>query len=406
MRIVDSGVVCQAHDVPDHRRSCAFTTVNRLRDGTILVSGRWGSARDSVDGHACIWATPDLGRTWRLRYDGYGKGAWDGTPGEVKGLTSTERSPGKLTATALWVDRSDPDLPFIHPETQGLLPMRIMHVASEDGGFTWSAPRRMDTAPHLAASPCSHAIIRLPGGVLAQPYEQWKEYEDPSPGRPAARLRFSRDGGRTWPEFVTVARHPDNALAYWDQRLAIHPGDGRLAATFWTHDFNAGVDIDVHIAYGSPDGRSWTIPCGTGLPGQHCQPLALGGDRLLAAYPRRRDPPGIVLSISEDFGEHWDRERDLLVYDSAAGTESGAQGSRTSSELWGDMERWRFGHPRMVRLADGLDGSEGPGGSDNSDRADGPNGSDNPDGPGDEVFVVYYAGDDAIQTARWARVRV
>ena len=376
MRLVDSGVICDGQAIPDHRRNCAFTTVNRLHDGTILVSGRWGSARDSVDGHACIWATADDGRNWRLRYDGYGKGSWDNTTGEVKGLTSTEPVPGRLTATALWVDRSDPDLPFIHPATQGLLPMRIMHVDSEDGGFTWSPPRRMETTPHLAASPCSHAVIRLPGGVLAQPYEQWKEYEDPSPGQPAARLRLSHDGGETWPDFVTVARHPDNALAYWDQRLAIHPVDGRLVATFWTHDFNAGVDIDIHIAFGTPDGRSWTIPRGTGLPGQHCQPLSLGGDRLLAVYPRRRDPPGIVLSISEDFGERWESGRDLLVYDSTAGTEPGARGSRTQTELWGDMERWRFGHPRMVRLSD------------------------------DEVFVVYYAGDDAVKTARWARVRV
>lgn len=376
MRLVDSGVICDGQAIPDHRRNCAFTTINKLHDGTILVSGRWGSLRDSVDGHACIWATADLGRTWELRYDGFGKGSWGGAPGEVKGLTSTELAPGKLTATALWVDRSDPDLPFIHPETQGLLPMRIMHVDSDDGGFTWSMPRRMDTSPHLAASPCSHAIIRLPGGVLAQPYEQWKEYDDPSTGRPTARLRFSRDGGRTWPEFVTVARHPDNALAYWDQRLAIHSGDGRLVATFWTHDINAGVDIDIHVAFGSPEGRSWTVPRPTDLPGQHCQPLSVGGDRLLAVYPRRRDPPGIVLSISEDFGERWERERDLLVYDSTAGTESGAKGSRSQSELWSDMERWRFGHPRMVRLSD------------------------------DEVFVVYYAGDDAVKTARWARVRV
>ncbi len=376
MQLVDSGEIRDGRAIPDHRRNCAFTTINRLNDGTILVSGRWGTARDSVDGHACIWATSDTGRTWRLRYDGNGKGTWDGTAGEVKGLTSTELSPGTLTATALWVDRSSPDLPFIHPETQGLLPMRIMHVDSGDGGRTWGPPRRMDTTPHLAASPCSHHIIRLSDGTLAQPYEQWKEYGDTSPGRPAARLRLSRDGGRSWPDYVTVARHPDNKLAYWDQRLAIHPVDGRLAATFWTHDFDAGVDIDIHIAYGSPDGRVWTIPRVTGLPGQHCQPLALSGDRLLAAYPRRGDPPGIVLSISEDFGESWDRSRDLLVYDSTAGNESGSRGSRTQSELWGDMERWRFGHPRMVRL------------------------------PDDEVFVVYYAGDDAVKTARWARVRV
>jgi hypothetical protein len=40
------------------------------------------------------------------------------------------------------------------------------------------------------------------------------------------------------------------------------------------------------------------------------------------------------------------------------------------------MELWRFGHPRAVLL---------------------PNG---------EVFVVFYAGDSVIKSARWARVAV
>ena len=145
---------------------------------------------------------------------------------------------------------------------------------------------------------------------------------------------------------------------------------------FWTHNFHTGVDIGIHIAYGTPDGRSWTIPRGTGINGQHCQPLSLGGDRLLAIYPCRQDPPGIKLSISEDFGETWDNDRELLVYDSSAGPESGAAGSRNQAELWGDMERWSFGHPRMVLL------------------------------PDNEVFIVYYAGHNSVTTACWARVRI
>ena len=178
----------------------------------------------------------------------------------------------------------------------------------------------------------------------------------------------------TWPDYVTVAEHPDNALAYWDQRLAIHPETGQLAAMFWTHDFAAGSDLDIHIAWGSADGRTWSTPQPTGLPGQHCQPLALGGDRLVAVYTHRRNPPGIALSISDDYGKTWDRTQDLMVYDSTEGTESGAADNRSLAELCSDMERWRFGHPRAVRLPDG------------------------------EVFVVFYAGDDHVKSARWARV--
>ena len=208
MEVLDSGVIGDGQAIPDHRRNCAFTTLNRLQEGTLLVSGRWGSARDSVDGHACIWATPDNGRTWDLRYDGYGKGSWDGTPGELKGLTSTELMPGRLTATALWVDRSDPDLPFIHPDTQGLLPMRIMHVESADGGYTWGPPRRMNTSPHLAASPCSHAIIRLPGvGLVPSPTNSGRNTRTRHPADPrrgCASPGTAAGPGRSTPPWPTI----------------------------------------------------------------------------------------------------------------------------------------------------------------------------------------------------------
>jgi len=376
MELKDTGYIYNIEGLPEHRRNCAFTTVYRCKDGTLLVSGRWGSQRDSPDGHASIYASSDEGRTWSLRFDGYGQGALENTAGEFKGLTSTELRPGRLTATALWVDRSEQKLPFIHPNTQGLLPMRIIHTCSEDGGATWSTPKPMDTAPHVASSPCSSSIIKLADGVLAQPYESWKEYTDVTPGKPAARLRFSYDQGKTWPDYATVAQHPDDRLAYWDHRLAIHPENGRLVAMFWTHDLREGVDLNIHIAYGSPNGRVWTTPVDTGLHGQHCQPLSLGGGRLLALYPRRQDPPGIIASYSEDFGNSWNHEDDLMIYDSKAGTESGVTGSRTQEELWGDMERWRFGHPRAVRLTD------------------------------EEMLVVYYAGDDLVKSARWARVKL
>ena len=376
MKLTATGYVYDGRAAPKQQRNCAFTTVYLANDGTLYVSGRWGSERDSLDGHACLFASADGGDTWEKRYDGYGKWNWDVAVGEIKGLTCCELTPGELTATSLWVDRSQTELPFIHPETQGLLPMRIAHSRSLDGGRTWGTPRRMETSPHLAASPCSHAILQLPEGVLAQPYEHWKEYEDTRLGVPAARFRFSTDGGATWPRFTTVAQHPENGIYYWDQRLAQHPETGRIAAMFWTHDPAAGEDVDVHIAWGSADGAEWTSPQPTGLPGQHCQPLSLGGDRLLAAYTHRRNPPGIAVSISEDFGETWVRDRDLMVYDSTVGTESGAAGSRSQSEIWGDMERWRFGHPRAAQLASG------------------------------EVFVVFYAGDNEVKSARWARLAV
>jgi hypothetical protein len=374
VRVVASGYVYDARDAPAHRRSCAFTAAALLRDGTLLVTFRRGSARESADGHVCLFASSDEGRTWEERYDGCGRATWDGVPGEEKTLLIAEVAPGELTGATLWVDRSGPYRPFVHPRAQGLLPTRICHLTSRDGGRTWTDRRAVDTRAHPGASPTGPLLRLGPSGVLAQPYEHWKEYDDPSPGRPAALLRLSFDGGATWPAFATVARDPANARFYWDQRLAVHPDTGRLVAMFWTHDAAAGRDLDVHIAWGSPDGQRWTAPSGTGLPGQHCQPVPLGGDRLVALYARRRDRPGVRAVLSRDFGRTWDLAGDLAIYESGAGAESGASGRREIGEYWDDMVAWRFGHPRGVLL------------------------------PSGEVFAVYYAGVDAAKGVRWARL--
>jgi hypothetical protein len=141
---------------------------------------------------------------------------------------------------------------------------------------------------------------------------------------------------------------------------------------FWTHQISTGRDVDIHIAWAGPDARRWSQPEGTGLTGQHCQPIPLGGERLVAVYAHRRDPPGIRAAISDDFGRTWDRSREVVVYASPAGAEAGASGPRPIADYWDDMIAWRFGHPRGVLL------------------------------PSGEVLVVFYAGDDRSQSVRWA----
>lgn len=372
MRVVGSGYVFDARGEPTPRRSCAFTAISRLADGTLLATFRRGSDRESPDGHVCVYASTDDGRSWEERYDGAGHTTWDGRPGEEKTLLIAETGPGELTGASLWVDRSGPPRPFVNPVTQGLLPMRVGHATSRDGGRTWTDRRAIDMRPHPGASPTG-PLLHLPG-ALAQPYEHWKEFDDPAPGRPAALLRLSTDGGATWPEHATVAADPANARFYWDQRLATEPETGRLVAMFWTHDPAAGRDLDVHITWGSPDGRHWGVPRGTGLPGQHCQPIPLGNGRLVAVYARRRDPPGIRAVLSRDFGATWDTDGEIAVYESGAGTESGTTGAREIGDYWDDMITWRFGHPRGVAL------------------------------PSGEIVVVYYAGDDLTKSVRWARL--
>ena len=377
MRVINSGIIHDGNTAPIHQRSCARTTITLLHDGTLMATCRLDEKRDTLGGHHGLFVSVDLGATWEMRSHSYQRGAFGETPGEILSFTLVEHEPGVIMASGLWIDRSRPQLPMTNPQTQGFLPMRIFHTTSTDGGHSWDSWRQMDTTPHLAASCATQPTYLLPGGELAQPYEKWKEYDDPTPGIPGSWFRLSNDGGDTWPDFVPVAQHPVNDLFYWDLRLAQHPNTGQWVAMFWTHEPASGRDVDIHLSWGSADARSWTTPVGTGLVGQHCQPISLGGERLLAVYPHRGERlPGIYASMSHDFGKSWDREKDLVVFESPAGREPGGHGPRSQKEKFDDMGAWRFGHPRGVLLPDGT------------------------------VFVVFYGGDDVIKSAHWARIEI
>lgn len=375
MEVVGSGTFWDARSAPVNLRTASATSVLFASDGTVFSTCRLGTDREGPDGRTGVFASSDGGATWALRFLSPGREAWDGWRGESRGWYLAELAPGELTASVLWTDRSDPAKPWVNPVTQGLLGMRAYHLVSRDGGWSWPERRRIDLGPHRGAS-TTGPVLRLSGGVLAQPFETWKEHDDPKPGRPAALLRVSRDAGASWTEDVLVARHPDNALFYWDQRLETHPDSGQLVNMFWTHDPKAGRDVDVHLSWGTPDGRTWTTPIATGLPGQHTQPVSIGGDRLVALYSHRQNPPGIRAALSEDFGRTWDRSTEIVIYASEAGDEPGSGRPRPQSEFWNDMGAWQFGHPRGARLPDGV------------------------------VLVVFYGGSGLHRSARWARLRI
>jgi hypothetical protein len=376
MHVVASGTVFDTRYAPSNERSASSSAALALADGTILATFRLGTERESDDGHLAVLASRDLGASWELLHLGLEERRLDGVRGESRGMALAELTPGEITGTVLWTDRSDPSKPWVNQETQGLLPMRVYHTVSRDGGSTWTAPRVVDLAPHPSAS-MTGPVLRLAGGDLGQPFEHWKDYDDPSLGRPRAMLRLSHDGGTTWPDDVVVAADPENRLYFWDQRLTtLPPPDGRHVAMFWTFDRVEGHDVPIHIAWGSPDGRQWTVPVPTPLDGQHCQPVAIGGERIVAVYSHRRNPPGVRIALSEDAGRTWDPADDLEVYSSGAGDEPAATGAATETEYWNAMGVWQFGHPRGVLL---------------------PNG---------EIFVVFYAGEGATRSGRWARIAI
>ena len=370
MRILDRGLVYDAQTAPAEGRCAAFTSLVRLGDGSLLCSFKVGPAKLSPLDNILILRSTDQGRNWHEHFRGFARG-WQGTPGSFSSGYPCEIAPGRLLIALTWVDRSNPDLPLANPATAGLLPVRTLLAESDDGGATWEPLRELVMRPQRGATLTSE-IVLLNGGELLLPYESWKDWDDVE-GVQSANGRFSSDNGRTWSEPIVMASDPAQRRFYWDNRLAKHP-DGRVAAMFWTHDPAAGVDVDVHLAWADPTGRNWSSPRPTGIAGQIAAPLAMGPETLFCVYVHRHDPPSIRAVVSRDLGQSWDRQDELVVYESGGGREAGTSGPRLKADYWEDMYRWTFGHPKAVLLDAGA------------------------------VLVAYYAGAGDALSIHWARI--
>src|SRR5262245_53464839 len=152
MKLTASGIVFDTRSAPANEQSASATSALLSSDGTLLVTMRLGTDREGPDGHTAILASDDQGDTWRIRYLGLGDRDWDGVRGETRGWMLAELEPGELTASVLYIDRSDPERPWVNQRTQGLLPMRVFLLTSRDRGWTWSDRRRIDLSPHPSAS--------------------------------------------------------------------------------------------------------------------------------------------------------------------------------------------------------------------------------------------------------------
>ncbi|CAN5857724.1 hypothetical protein BH20CHL4_BH20CHL4_12990 [soil metagenome] len=373
MHVKAGGTIFDATSAPLDQRSNAFTSLMQLGGGAYLAAFRTASGRDAPDGRLRIMKSDD-GRTWSTAHPGL-TATIDDVKGNIYSGYFTETEPGRLLGAFVWVDRSNPDLSFVHPETAGILHTRNLLAESTDHGAKWSGFREVDLSPETGCT-ITGPIFRVDGQTLALPYETWKSYEDTSPGKHTALLRLSHNGGATWPDRVVVASDPDAQVFYWDQRIAMHPETRQLVVMFWTHNRTLGADIENHIAWADATGRRWTVPRPTGWKGQHCQPLPLGRDRLAAIYVHRHHSASLRMVISEDFGMTWDSDNELTFYDHAALPAIEHDASKPFEEFWRDMMRWEFGHPRAVL---------------------------NPDG---DVLIAYYAGDQNSTSMVWSLIEL
>lgn len=350
MRILERGTVFEATSTSPHERCCAFTSVIRLSNGTLLCSFKSGPNKLSPQDHIILMQSNDDGRKWERLYDEFDT-TFAGVAGSYSGGYLFEANPERLLISLHWVDRSDPTKPLSNPVTSGVLPMKYLLSESYDQGHTWTQPIEVCLAPHPGSNPTCE-MLRLDDNSLLLAYESWKEWDEVE-GDQSANVKTSSDEGATWSESITMATDPAKQLYYWDNHLTQQPETGKLLAAFWTHDTTLGLDAPISLAWGEPEGTQWSAPFSTSIDGQVVSPVFLEDGRLMLVYVHRHDPPSIRAIISNDLGQTWDLGNELIIHDNANQNQQGMGESRTNAEYWNDMTRWTFGHPKVIRLAQG-----------------------------------------------------
>ena len=375
MHVEAGGLIYDAVGRAESERIAFFPSLCALRSGTLLAGFQCGSRKHAPDGTIRLCRSRDRGVTWNdipWRFET----SLGGVPGSLATAELVEILPGRLLLFSTWFDRSDPERPLFDPETEGILHSRQVVSSSDDEGLTWSPWRRLNT-PGLTGCATTGPVVQWPDGTIAYAFESFKEYDEPGPARHAAWLMVSHDAGDTFEPWL-VARDPNGALYYWDQRLCPTDTPGEFVALFWTHDRGQQRDRRIHCLRASIlDERVRSPPQETALAGQIAAPLFLGDDRLLAFLVNRDDPGTLELRLSPDGGVSWPPERQLVIHRQRELSQlSQGREQIDFAAYWEDMEKWSFGHPAVRRLSR------------------------------DQVLLAWYAGSPDRMSIHWKRVRV
>lgn len=338
LRIVNQGIL-------SHDPACGayMPTITRLAGGGYIATQHGGSQLASADNRIEVLTSTD-GQQWEsiARFPGEDKG-W-----AYRGPEIEELPDGRLLMTATRFEVTEAAL--FDPDSEALQRPEMLTFESSDGGRNWSSPRvvSVDLPPDKYTWNGAGRFVRFSETRWMYPFETWKpEGYDGPPDQKAAAL-FSADQGQTWGELTVIADDVTGRTLWWDQ-LNTRLSDGRLYTMLWTHKYGTKQDLTNHWVVSDDEGRTWSAPCSTNLPGQVCCPIGLPDGRVAAIYNHRSEPPGIRVAISDDLST-FDRDRELIVFD--AGAEA-TLGTTDHENFLAEHMLIAFGKPQGFLDADG-----------------------------------------------------
>ncbi|MCM8763762.1 MAG: glycoside hydrolase [Candidatus Omnitrophica bacterium] len=341
MKIEQQGLIFDSDKAEQRKKVCTFTSLFKHSSGRIFSTFRIGSRKDSTDGNGVI--AEFVNGKWKIIFSNF-QSEFDGKKGDIKAVELFERPDGGLSCLLSWFDCSKSSKLY-DAASDTILPGNLIFADSYDMGKTWTNYRIIDTQS-LPGPALTGPILKLRAGYLIF-FETYGPEKNGKVSCHTARALFSKNGTDFY-KIITVARHPEDTLYFWDQRNTFDPYSGKIISMFWTYDRKNEKDTDIHIAQGDPESLIWTVPVSTGIKGQIAAPISLGDGRILCFYVHRHYPGSMRLIVSEDKGKTWKHDEELIIYQNS--TEKSTQQKISYAQYWEDMNRWNFGHPSGMLL--------------------------------------------------------
>lgn len=371
LQIVEEGVVYRNPNPGYQSTMAANSSPVQLSESELICPYNRGPAYYAPDMQSYVAHSTDGGSTWTehtLVYDG----SRDEIPYTYNGPMTTRLRDGGLVIFTFRRDRRDPERPLFNETTGGIVPVEIVLFQSSDKGYSWDGPFVVPVPEGYVITPSS-PLVELDNGEWLLHFDQWHAFDDPGPYRPRSVILFSSDRGRTWSEPLSFGDGEAQGKGFWHGRI-IKLANGKLFTLFWSAAMPQMQNLTLHRCIGSPDGREWSLPVPTNIPGQTNWPVDLGNGCMAAIYTQREaEHPSLFVALSADGGKTWDLENQVRVWDATGRDKLGVHAPDSYPR---SHDTIAFGAPTAIRLLNG------------------------------DIYVSFWCTEMSVTHVRYARLRV